>query len=58
MTTVKGVVCAETNRLIDKGNTVAYYPDTKKYYANNSVQAGELRDLHFAASMAMADADY
>lgn len=50
--------CAETGAAIRKGDKVAYYPDSRKVFANNSKQADELRGLEFSAAHGMADANH
>lgn len=54
----KSCTCAETGGLIRKGDKIAYYPSTRSSYANNSKQAQELREQHFASAYNMADANY
>ena len=51
-------VCSETNRLIKKGDRIAYFPDTRKAYHQDSEHASIVRGLEFSAAFNMADANY
>lgn len=50
--------CAETGKAIKKGDRVAYYPATRKVFAEDSKQADELRGLQFSQAHGLADANY
>ena len=54
----KSGTCAETGNIVRKGDKIAYYPSTGSVYHNNTKQASELRDQHFASANNMADANY
>ena len=51
-------VCSETNRLIKKGDRIAYFPDIQKAYHDQSEHASIVRGLEFSAAFNMADANY
>jgi hypothetical protein len=51
-------VCSETNRLIGKGDRIAYFPDTQRAYHQDSEHASIVRGLEFSAAFNMADANY
>lgn len=50
--------CAETGKAIKKGDRVAYYPATRKVFAETSKTAESLRAIGFAEANCMADANY
>ena len=50
--------CAESGNPIKKGDRVAYYPATRRVFADDSMQADELRGQQFAQAHNMADANY
>lgn len=50
--------CPETGRPIRKGDRIAYFPATRKAYAEHSKAAEQVRGLDFARAYAMPDADH
>lgn len=50
--------CRETGACIGKGDRVAYFPDTRRAYAEHSRYADQIRALEFASAYAMPDAHY
>jgi hypothetical protein len=47
--------CPETGKPIGKGDSVAYYPATRKAYHDESTAADHVRGLQFAAAFNMED---
>ena len=50
--------CPETGKPIAIGDTIAWYPATRKAFHNDSKAASDLRGLEFAKAWNMADANY
>jgi hypothetical protein len=50
--------CPETGTQISKGDSVAYYPATRKAYHDSSAAADHVRGLQFAQAFNMADANW
>lgn len=51
-------VCPETGKAIGIGDQIAYFPDTRKAYHDQSEHASIVRGLEFSAAFNMADANY
>lgn len=51
-------VCPETGKAIGMGDRIAYFPDTRKAYHDQSEHASIVRGLEFSAAFNMADANY
>ena len=51
-------VCPETGKRIAKSERIAYFPASRKAYAESSKAAEQVRGLDFARAYAMPDADY
>lgn len=50
--------CPETGKTWKKGDTIAWFPDTRKAYHQESKAAEQIRGRQFAQCYGMADADY
>lgn len=51
-------ICPQTGQQIKRGDRIAYFPDTRKAYAENSDAGDQVRGLDFAEAYAMPDANY
>lgn len=50
--------CPETGKLIQKGETCVYFPKARKAYHVDSKAAQGFREMKFAESWGMADANW
>lgn len=50
--------CPETGKKIGIGDRIAYFPETKKAYHDQSEHASIVRGLEFSAAFNMADTNY
>jgi len=50
--------CPQTGRAIRKGDRIAYFPDSRTAYAEQSPAGDDVRGLDFAEAYAMPDANY
>ena len=51
-------ICPESGKTIKRGDPIAYFPATRRAYADGTKAAQQVRGLDFARSFAMPDADY
>lgn len=51
-------ICSETGQQIRKGDRIAYFPNEKRAFHENSKAAEQIRELNFARTFNMADANW
>lgn len=50
--------CAETGKAIKKGDTIVYYPASRKAYHQDSETAADFRSQQFSEGWGMMDANW